>query len=386
MTSDSRSRLAEVFFLFLRLGVTAFGGPAAHIAMMERETVQNRKWLTSEEFMDLLGATHLIPGPNSTELAMHLGYRRAGVCGLWIAGTAFILPAAVLVAGMAELYRRWGTLPTVGGLLYGVKAVMISVVVQSGWVLGKTALRERWLVAVAVAVFVLRWMGIHELYLLAGAGVIGLSAYRSAGTAGVVLPLVGINSILNALSNWVASLPLLLRLFLIFLKIGSLLYGSGYVLLAFLQSDLVDRLQWVTSSQLIDAVAVGQATPGPVLTTATFLGYLVDGPTGAIAATVGIFLPAFLFVLVTCQWLPRLRKNSRFGPFVDGVNAASLGLLGAVAVELGKSALVDLPSAWMAIVSFGLLLRTRVNSVWLLVGAGILGWLWQHLHPAAVGL
>ena len=370
----------EVVCLFLRLGATAFGGPAAHIALMEAETVRQRSWLTAEEFLDLLGATHLIPGPNSTELAMHLGYRRAGYWGLWLAGTAFILPAALLVTGIAALYARWGSLPATGRFLYGVQAVMISVVVQAAWGLGKSALKRPWLIIVAVLVWALRSAGVHEFALLLAAGSFGVARQRfwsTPGTAGFALPILGLTAPWSALMNWLGDLPIVARLFLIFLKIGAVLYGSGYVLLAFLQSDLVDRLHWVTAGQLMDAVAVGQATPGPVLTTATFLGYLVSGPTGAVAATIGIFLPAFIFVALTCRWLPQLRKSGRWGPFVDGVNAASLGLLADVATQLGRAAIVDAGSAALALISLGLLLRTRVNSVWLMLGGAAVGW-WIH--------
>lgn len=378
-----RSRWAdrwEVVRLFLRLGATAFGGPAAHIALMETETVRRRGWLTSEEFLDLLGATHLIPGPNSTELAMHLGYRRAGSWGLWLAGTAFILPAALLVAGLAALYERWGNLPSTERFLYGVQAVMIAVVVQAAWGLGKSALKRPWLILVAGVVWALRRAGIHELALLLAAGAFGIARQRfqgAPGTAVFALPVLGLTAPWSALMTWLGGLPIVVRLFLIFLKIGAILYGSGYVLLAFLQSDLVDRLHWVTSRQLMDAVAVGQATPGPVLTTATFIGYLVRGPVGAAAGTIGIFLPAFIFVALTCRWLPQLRKTGRWGPFVDGVNAASLGLLADVATQLGRAAIVDVGSAALAMVSLGLLLGNRVNSVWLMLGGATVGW-WIH--------
>jgi chromate transporter len=347
---------------------------------MEAETVRQRSWLTAEEFLDLLGATHLIPGPNSTELAMHLGYRRAGYWGLWLAGTAFILPAALLVTGLAALYERWGNLPSTGRFLYGIQAVMIAVVVQAALGLGKSALNRPWLIIVAGVVWSLRRAGVHELALLLAAGCFGVVRQRhwiTPGTSFFALPILGLTAPWSALMAWLGGLPIVVRLFLIFLKIGAVLYGSGYVLLAFLQSDLVDRLHWVTAGQLMDAVAVGQATPGPVLTTATFLGYLVGGPAGAAAGTIGIFLPAFVFVAMTCRWLPQLRKSGRWGPFVDGVNAASLGLLADVATQLGRAAIVDAGSAALAMVSLGLLLGTRVNSVWLMLGGAAVGW-WIH--------
>lgn len=371
----------EVVRLFLHLGATAFGGPAAHIALMESETVRKRGWVTSAEFLDLLGATHLIPGPNSTELAMHLGYRRAGFWGLWLAGTAFIAPAAFLVTGLAEIYQRWGHLPTLRELLYGVQAVMMAVVLQAGWGLRRTALKQTWLAAVAVLAFLLRWYGVHELVLLLAAGGFGLLVHSlkpNPKAIGFAIPIVAVLEPLRAIGEWVSRQPQVIRLFLIFFKIGSVLYGSGYVLLAFLQADLVERLHWITPGQLLDSVIVGQATPGPVLTTATFLGFLIAGPIGALAGTIGIFLPAFILVSLTCRWLPRLRQTPRFGPFVDGVNAASLGLLATVVLQLGRSAIVDVSSGLIALVSLWLLLRTKVHSMWLMLGGGGIGWLLVH--------
>ena len=375
-----RARL-EVVRLFLGLGATAFGGPAAHIALMESETVRKRRWVTSEEFLDLLGATHLIPGPNSTEMAMHLGYRRAGMWGLWLGGAAFILPAALLVMALAAIYRQWGQLPTLRELLYGVQAVMIAVVLQAAWSLGRTALKQTWLVVIGILAFVLRLYGVHELVLLLAAGGLGLAIHRLPtlhNLAGLAFPVLSLLEPLRLIGAGVSGLPQTVRLFLIFFKIGSVLYGSGYVLLAFLQADFVDRLHWITPGQLLDSVVVGQATPGPVLTTATFLGFLVAGPSGALAGTVGIFLPAFILVSLTCRWLPRLRQTPRFGPFVDGVNAASLGLLATVVLQLGRAAIVDVGSGLIALVSLWLLLRTKVNSIWLMLGGGGIGWFLVH--------
>jgi chromate transporter len=348
---------------------------------MESETVRKRGWVTSEEFLDLLGATHLIPGPNSTEMAMHLGYRRAGMWGLWLGGAAFILPAALLVMGIAAVYSRWGQLPTFRAPLYGVQAVMIAVVLQAAWALGRTALKRHSLAVIALLALVLRGYGIHELILLLAAGGFALAIDRFPGrqaVAGIALPVVSLLEPLNWISQWISGLPQTVRLFLVFFKIGSILYGSGYVLLAFLQADLVDRLHWITSGQLLDSVVVGQATPGPVLTTATFLGYLVGGPMGAMAGTVGIFLPAFILVSLTCRWLPRLRQTPRWGPAIDGVNAASLGLLAMVAWQLGRAAIVDVGSGLIALVSLALLLRTKVNSMWLMIGGGLIGWFFQR--------
>lgn len=372
----------EVTRLFLWLGLTAFGGPAAHIALMEQETVRRRAWVSSEEFLDLLGATHLIPGPNSTELAMHLGFRRAGWWGLWLAGIAFILPAALIVACLSVVYVHFGMLPSFGGFLRGVQAVMIAIVVQAAWGLGKTALKGVGLMILAAGTLALNLAGVHELLLLLAAGCLRLVFARPppapAHIPAVVFPTFAWIAPGVFLTAVFSSLPKIARVFLVFFKTGTVLYGSGYVLLSFLNADLVERLQWITPGQLVDSVAVGQATPGPVLTTATFLGYLVAGPWGAAAATVGIFLPAFTWVALTCRWLPRLRRHPHLGSFVDGVNAGSLGLLAGVALSLGRAAILDRSTAAIAIISVVLLIGLRAHSVVLLLAGGVAGWAFSH--------
>src|SRR5262249_46394899 len=289
----------ELALLFLRLGTTAFGGPAAHIAMMEDEVVRRRGWLSREEFLDLLGATNLIPGPNSTEMAIHIGHRRAGWRGLLVAGACFILPAMVLVWGLAWAYVRFGRLPQVVGLLYGVKPVIVAVIVQALWSLGRSALKSRGLAVAALAAAALSAAGVHELLVLFGvaAAVVAVRSLRAPGNAWRAawlppLPAWGATVLAGA-----PPFPLA-TLFLVFLKIGSVLFGSRSVLLAFLRAELVVRLGWLSEAQLLDAVAVGQVTPGPVFTTATFIGYVLSGPGGAAAATLGIFLPAFFFVAI----------------------------------------------------------------------------------------
>ncbi|RKI34173.1 chromate efflux transporter [Corallococcus sp. AB004] len=373
----ARGSLGEVARVFLRLGLTAFGGPAAHIAMMEDELVRRRRWLPREEFLDLLGATHLIPGPNSTELAIHLGHRRAGWPGLLVAGTCFIIPAMLLTLAAAWAYVRFGTLPQAGALLYGVKPVILAVVLQALWGLGKTALTTRPRIAVAIGAAVASALGANELVILAVAGS-SLAAWlhvRSAPASSPALVLAPFALQGAAASvTAAAAIPFSLgSLFLFFLKVGSVLFGSGYVLLAFLRADLVERWGWLTEAQLLDAVAVGQFTPGPVFTTATFIGYLVGGTSGAGLATLGIFLPAFVFVALSGPLVPRLRRSRTAGAVLDGVNAASLALMAVVTWQLGRAALVDGWTVALAVFGAGLLLRWRVNSAWLVLGGAAAG-------------
>lgn len=351
---QQRQRLKELALVFLKLGTIAFGGPAAHIAMMDDEVVKRLRWLSRETLLDLLGVTNLIPGPNSTELAIHIGYERAGWRGLIIAGSCFILPAMLIVWALAAIYARYQTVPQIEWLLYGIKPVIIAIVVQALWQLGKKAAKDIPTTLAGIAVIVAFFLGANEilLLLLAGLGVMvvkNLQRSRS-GTAGAwLLPVSGVLAQVGtpaaaATASWV-------NVFLFFLKVGSVLYGSGYVLLAFLQRDLVERNQWLTSQQLLDAIAIGQVTPGPVFTTATFIGYLLAGNAGAIAGTIGIFLPAFVLVAVINPWVPRLRQSPWASSFLDGVNAASLGLMAVVTYTLGRTALVDWLTVIVALVS-----------------------------------
>jgi len=381
--------LREIAAVFLRLGLTAFGGPAAHVAMMEEEVVRRRGWLTHEEFLDLLGATNLIPGPNSTEMAIHIGQRVAGWRGFLVAGLCFIIPAALIVASLAWCYVAFRTLPPVAGLLYGVKPVLIAVVAQALWKLGRTAVRSRLLALVGATAAVLAALGVHELAVLFGTGLV-LATVRSArwdGEAGrrqslTVLGLIVMVALLaGAAVAWLGpgsggggtTAFGLTPLFLIFLKVGAVLFGSGYVLLAYLRADLVERHGWLTEGELLDAVAVGQVTPGPVFTTATFVGYLLAGPVGAVVATVAIFLPAFVFVAMSGPLVPRLRRSAVAGAFLDGVNVASVALMAVVAVQLGRSALVDGVTVVLAFAAAALLLSGRVNSAWLVLAGGAVG-------------
>jgi chromate transporter len=366
MTESKAARLKELAALFVRLGFTAFGGPAAHIAMLRDEVVARRDWLTDEEFLDLLGATNLIPGPNSTEMCLHIGHRRAGLPGLLVAGAGFILPAAGMVLALAWAYGRWGSLPEMEGLLYGVKPVAIAIVAAALWELGRRALRTRAMLGIAAAALALyALLGWNEILLLGLAGLTMLALRRARLN---IKGLAGLAAVPALFSGGLATTPNLLTLFLILLKIGSVLYGSGYVLLAFLRADFVLRLGWLSDAQLIDAVAVGQVTPGPVFTTATFVGYLIGGAPGAALATAGIFLPSFAFVLATNRLVPRLRESAALGALLDGVNATSLALMAAVTLHLGRAALVDGWTLGLAAAALFFILRYKVNSTWLVLG------------------
>lgn len=376
-------RLLELARLFLRLGFTAFGGPAAHIAMYHDEVVKRRKWLSDQQFMDLLGATNLIPGPNSTEMAIHLGYLRAGWRGLLVAGWSFILPSSGIVLAIACGYTRFGSLPEIGWLLYGIKPVVIAIILQALWALGRTAVKDALTAAAMLLALALYFLGVNPiLALLVGAGLALGGKWlpellRKPGMGLWLLP----SGWLAQLSTAAGQIPpapsaepfSLSALFFIFLKIGSVLYGSGYVLLAFLHSDFVARLGWLTDQQLLDAIAIGQVTPGPVFTTATFIGYLLGGAPGALLATLGIFLPSFVFVALSNPLIPRLRQSRITSQVLDGINAASLGLMAGVAWQLARAALVDIPALVAGLLAAALLLRYQLNSTWLVLGGALFG-------------
>ncbi|HEX5072560.1 MAG TPA: chromate efflux transporter [Gemmatimonadaceae bacterium] len=388
MTDDrvrQRATLGDLARLFLKLGTIGVGGPAAHIALMEDEVVRRRGWLTREAFLDYLGATNLIPGPNSTELAIEIGRDRAGWPGLIVAGVAFIVPATLIVGITAWAYVRFGNLPAALALFAGVKPVIIAIVVQALWRLARTAVKTRWLGVLTVAAMVAVAAGVHELVVLVAAGILSVvgtvARPRAAGDPAstvtpIVTPLVASTPKLAGALGGVAGVPVavsLWSLFAVFLKIGAVLFGSGYVLLAFLRADFVERLGWLTERQLLDAVAVGQVTPGPVFTTATFIGYVLGGIPGAVLATVGIFLPAFVFVAVSGPLVPRLRRSRLAGAALDGVNAGSLGLMAVVTWQLGRASIVSVSSCALAVIAGALLATRRVNAAWLVVGGAIAG-------------
>lgn len=378
MTTASGSELREVAGLFLKLGFTAFGGPAAHIAMMEQEVVRRLGWLSREEFLDLLGAANLLPGPSSTELAIFIGYRRAGLMGLFLGGVCFILPAVLIVSAIAWAYVRFGKLPQTQAVLYGIKPVIIAIIAHALWRLAGTAIKNRWLAVVAAFAMVLSFARVNPILLLfvAGAATVAGRTHqrRIKPSAGLMAPILGSSAGMVGVTAVMTPAPFSLwALFVFFLKTGSVLFGSGYVLLAFLRTDLVERWHWLNEAQLVDAVAVGQFTPGPVFTTATFIGYILGGPKAAALATIGIFLPSFFLVLISGPLVPRLRASPVAGAFLDGVNAASLALLGAVTVQLGDAALVDWLTVVLAVVSGVLLWRCSINSAWLVLGGALVG-------------
>ena len=351
--------------------------------MMRDEVVDRRKWMTDAAFLDLLAVTHLIPGPNSTELAIHLGYKRDGLPGLLVAGACFILPASLIVGLIAWGYTEYGDTPQVAWLTYGINPVIIAIILQAVWKLSRSALTGIVPAAIGLTVAGLSLAGVNELVLLAGASLASLgvrTAHRGAATW--LLTLFG--AVLTAAVSATAvvaptAVPVTLtRLTLFFLKVGSILFGSGYVLLAFIRADLTVRWGWLTEQQLIDAVTVGQLTPGPVFTTATFIGYLLQGWPGAILATLAIFAPGFIFVAVTQPLIQRLRASRLASSLVDGVVAGSLGLMAVVAWQLGRSAIVDLPTLALLGAAGIALVAWRLNSTWLILGGAVAGWLLQR--------
>jgi chromate transporter len=368
--------LIELARLFLKLGLVAFGGPPAHIAMMEDEVVSQRGWLTREQFLDFLGATNLIPGPNSTEMAIHVGRIRAGWLGLLVAGASFILPSAVMVTALAWAYVRFGSLPQVAGLLYGVKPIVIALIVQAVFKLAKTAVKSTWIAVVGVFAALGTVLGVDQVAVLASGGLLTGLVYwlrSSRRTSAKALFLSGSGFSAFAAPSGIAASFSRTALFLVFLKIGAILFGGGYVLVALIRSNLVAGLGWISERQLLDAIAMGQVTPGPLSTTATFIGYLLAGVPGAVIATVAIFLPAFSFVAMSGPLVPRLRQSPVAGAVLDGVNVAALALIAVVSWQLFRAAVVDWTTLVLAGVSFFLLFRYRVNSVWLMLGGAAIG-------------
>lgn len=372
----TRSSLAEIFRLFLRLGVTGFGGPAAHLALMEREVVELRGWLTHEQFLDLVGGCNLLPGPSSTQVAMALGYTRAGWAGLAVAGVCFIVPATLATLALAWAYVRYGHLPQVAGLLYGAKPVMVAIVAQAVWRLGRRALRHWSMALLGAACCAAAFAGAPPVAVLLAAGALLLAIRwqrtRPAGTASIALLPLG--TVGGAAGLGLGSIAL------VFAKLGVVVFGSGYVLLAFLQADLVDRLHWITGPQLLDAVTAGQVTPGPVFAAATFLGYLLRGWQGAAVATSAIFLPSFLLAAAVGALAGRLRRSPLAGPFLDGVNVAAVALMAEVGFALGRGALVDGWSWALGLAGTALLIAFEVNATWLILAGAGLGIVLHSLH------
>ena len=399
----SASRLRELASLFLKLGTISFGGPAAHIALMETEVVRKRQWLTKQQFLDLLGAANLIPGPTSTEMAINVGFVRAGWAGLCMAGACFILPAAVITGAFAWAYVRFGTLTQAVSVLGGIKAAVIVVIAIAIWRLGKTAVKNLGLAVLGIAALAAFFLGVSPIVILFGGGLLGMLARRVASlrSAGTLLafpffpsPRFGVITAGKNWVNWISTLvaatsaaagavvvrPSVYKIGLFFLKLGAVLYGGGYVLLAFLEQGLVQQKAWLTHQQLLDAVAIGQFTPGPVFSTATFIGYILGGAPGAAVATLGIFLPSFFYVALLAPVLFRLRQSAWIAGFLDSVNVCAVALMGGVTFRLAADALRGWPSWAIATISLAVILRWKVSPAWVVVGGGIAGLVFAALR------
>jgi len=370
--SESNQKLKEVALVFFKLGCFAFGGPAAHIAMMEDEIVVKRKWMTRDYFLDLIGSTNLIPGPNSTEMTMHCGYEYAGKKGLFIAGLCFIFPATIITAALAYFYVKYGNLPEVAPFIFGIKPAVLVIIASAIFKLGKKAIKRNELIVLGILVLVASLSGMNEITALLSAGLIGMlynslyNTFKARLNSFSPLSLLALSSSLLQISST--------KLFLVFLKVGAILYGSGYVLFAFLDTELVAR-GWLTRSELIDAIAVGQFTPGPILSTSTFIGYQLSGFTGALAATAGIFLPSFLFVLILNPLIPKMRQSKLFGYFLDAVNVAAVAVMLAVLFEMSLETLINWKAIVIAIVSIFFVFGTKLSTMWTITIGALLGYL-----------
>jgi len=386
MNKSSLNRLTEIAKLFLKLGIIGFGGPVAHIAMIEDEVVKRRQWLTQEHFLDLLGVTNLIPGPNSTEIAIHIGYIYAGWLGLIIAGVCFILPAVLITGLFAWLYVNYGTLPQVAPILYGIKPVVLAIIINAIWGLGKKAVKTRKLLIISIVVGLITWFAkVNEVVALLLGGILGMIWLSSSNQTNLIIlgltteTFLQITTMSTAINSHI-SVPLW-KLGLFFLKVGSILFGGGYLLIAFLQKGLVEEYGWLTQQQLLDSIAIGQFTPGPVLSTATFIGYIIAGFPGATVATIGIFLPSFLFVAALNPLMNPIRKSSWTRPFLDAVNVSALALMVLTTMQLGMATLIlpkthdlDFLGLGISVISAILVLFYRINAMYLILGGSIIGW------------
>ncbi|MDG2418287.1 MAG: chromate efflux transporter [Saprospiraceae bacterium] len=377
MENNTIRKLKDLANLFLKLGFVAFGGPAAHIAMLEDEVVEKRKWMTRDHFLDLIGATNLIPGPNSTEMTMHVGYQYAGVAGLFMAGICFIGPAVLLTGILAYLYIEYGELPGIAPFLLGIKPAVLAIIAGAIYKLGKKALKSWQLGLIGVIVVIANFCGINEVTCILGGGVFGmLWANTLEGKS--------LRSYAPILLFWFTGAGMKLtttNLFLVFLKVGSVLFGSGYVLVAYLDGELVEKLGWLSKSELLDAIAIGQFTPGPVLSTATFVGYQIQGVQGAMAATLGIFLPSFIFVWILNPLIPKLRSSKITAAFLDAVNVAAVAVMLVVTLMLAKEVLLDWKSLIIASISFYIyFFQKKVSVVYLVLCGAILGWVLSFIN------
>jgi chromate transporter len=374
--SMARGNLREVAAFFLKLGFLAYGGAAGHIAMMRRELVDRRKWISEQDFLDLFGIMNLIPGPSSTETVIAMGYWRAGWPALILAGVLFILPAMLMILALSWAYVRYGSLPAAQWILYGVNPIVISIIADALWSLGRAALKNVWLASMAVVALVLYFKGVSVVAIILGAAAL-TAAFAYSKSRGVkpamgILPMMGVGAGVAAVAS--SAIPFsMARLFLTFLKIGAVAYGSGYVLLAFMHADFVAHLHWLTEKQLLDAIAAGQITPGPVFASATFVGYLTGGLKGALLATLGMFLPSFIFIAILFPFIPKLKGSAGARTFLDGINAVTVGLMAAVSWQLARGAILDAFTAAEAVIGFIILRRYQINSAWLILGGLVVG-------------
>jgi len=369
----SARRVLEVAQLFLKLGAISYGGPAAHIALMEQEVVRKRPWLSREHFLDLLAAANLVPGPNATEMAIHIGFTRAGWAGLIAGGVAFIVPAFLISLLLSVVYVRYGALPQGAALFYGLNPAVLAIILTATYRLGQPALKDRRAIALGAAALVVALLGVNEVVVLLAAGVAGVLLYAPPRWPwpAAVLSLSFAWVLPETAAIWLDDR--LLRLALFFLKVGSLLFGSGMVLFAFIQRDVVTGYGWLSQQQLLDAIAVGQMTPGPVLSSATFIGYLVAGWPGAVVSTMAVFLPSFVIVALTGPWIPRLRQSRVAQAFLRGVNAAVVALILAVSLALFRLALVDVWTVLILLAGLVALLRLRMDTLWIVLGGAAVG-------------
>ncbi|WP_298756338.1 chromate efflux transporter [uncultured Psychroserpens sp.] len=380
MEANKRSKLKEVASVFFKLGCFAFGGPAAHIAMMEDEVVTKRQWMTRDYFLDLIGTTNLIPGPNSTEMTMHCGYERAGKVGLFVAGISFIFPATVITALLAYLYVSYGTLPEVEPFIFGIKPAVLAIIASAVIKLGKKAVKGLELAVLGALVLVVSLLGVNEIIALLSAGVLGMLYFTVKDKAIKSVHSISPLFLLSGLGTSVLKVSTL-NVFWVFLKVGAILYGSGYVLFAYLDAELVTR-GWLTRAELIDAIAVGQFTPGPILSTSTFIGYQLSGFYGALAATAGIFLPSFLFVLILNPFIPKMQKSKLLRHFLNAVNVAAVAVMLAVLVIMTKETLIDWKAIVIALIAVVLTFKAKkVSPIWVIVIGAILGYILVTLLP-----
>lgn len=384
------THLKELAGVFFKLGIIGFGGPAAHIAMMEHEVVGKKKWMTREHFLDLIGATNLIPGPNSTEMAMHCGYHRAGWPGMIVAGMGFIIPATLITGAIAWFYQQYGSLPDIKPILYGIRPAILAIIINAIYKFGKKALKDWQLGIIGAAVMTASLAGMNEVLVLLFGGLLGMFwlsfSQKMEHVKQSFFPLPLLSAKPGYLKTAIAATALssahvagnvsLIKLFLVFLKIGSVLFGSGYVLIAYLQDEIIDRLGWLTQQQLVDAIAIGQFTPGPVSSAVTFVGYQIIGIKGAILATAGMFLPSFFFVAILNPFIPKMRASRWVSCFLDAVNIGSVAIMAVAVIQLARVSLINWQTWLIALMSVAVtFVFKNVNTLWIVIGSSIVGYI-----------